>query len=105
MPPRILLPFLFLIIVSFLTPKNRSDALDRYYAKMKTEVDPDPEVDRANLEQSYQNPTRFDDRKIFPGSDIEILRPRWKDMGGFRAAVAACFVILGALVWVARIGA
>ena len=105
LPPRVLSPFLFLILVSYITPRGDPEKLNRYFAKMKTEVDPDPEQDNANLEESYQNPTRFDERRLFPGTDWEFMRPRPKDVIGFVISVIACFVILAGIVWVAGIGA
>ncbi|QDV40754.1 Sodium/glucose cotransporter [Stieleria neptunia] len=105
LPTRVLLPFLVLIVASFLTPRTSESVLDRYYAKMKTEVDPDPETDRRNLEQSYNDPKRFEDRRLFPGTDIEALRPRKSDVYGFAISVAVCFVVIALLVWLAGIGA
>ena len=81
-----------------------AEALDKYYAKMKTEVDPDPETDRANLEESYRNPKRFEDQRMFPGTDIEALRPRKSDIFGFAISVAVCFAVIALLVWLAGIG-
>lgn len=104
LPTRLLLPFIVLIVVSLLTRRNNDEALDRYYAKMKTEVHPDPEVDRRNLEAAYQDPKQFEDKRLFPGTDIEALRPRKSDVLGFLAAVVACVVIIGLLVWLAGIG-
>ncbi|MCS7465703.1 sodium:solute symporter family protein [Stieleria sp. ICT_E10.1] len=104
LPTRVLLPFLVLIVASFLTPRTSESVLDRYYAKMKTEVDPDPETDRRNLEESYSNPKRFEDRRLFPGTDIEALRPRKSDVYGFAISVAVCFVVIALLVWLAGIG-
>ncbi len=104
LPTRVLLPFFVLIIVSYLTPRNSKDALDRYYVKMKTEVDPDHDVDRQNLEQSYRDPSRFEDQRLFPGTDIEALKPRTSDVVGFLISVAVCFVVIGILVWLAGIG-
>jgi SSS family solute:Na+ symporter len=105
LPTRVLLPFLVLIVASLLTPRNSQQALDRYYAKMKTEVDPDPETDRTNLEESYRDPKRFEDRRMFPGSDFEALKPRKSDVFGFATSVAVCFVIVALLVWLAGINA
>ena len=65
--------------------------MDKYYVKMKTEVDPDPATDEANLRASYDNPSRFDDRKIFKKGDLEFVVPRAKDILGFVAAVIVCF--------------
>lgn len=104
LPPRLLTPFLFMILISFVTPKNSKQALDRYYAKMKTVVHPDHKVDQQNLEESYRNPNRFDDRLLFPGTQLEMVKPSSKDVGGFLACVVTCFVIVGLLVWLASIG-
>lgn len=104
LPPRLIMPFVVLILFSFITRPNSKAALDRYYAKMKTEVDPDPETDRKNLEASYSQPDRFDDRRLFPNSQLEFIRPRSKDVIGFLVAVAICFVIVALLVFLAGIG-
>lgn len=104
LPPRLFTPFLFLILVSLVTKPNSEETLDRYYAKMKTEVIPDPELDRQNLEESYRNPKRFEDQRLFPGSNIEMLRPNAKDIGGFLACIVACGLIVWMLVWLASIG-
>ena len=104
LPTRVLLPFLVLVFFSFLTPRTSKSVLDRYYAKMKTEVDPDPETDRRNLEESYRDPTRFEANRLFPGTDIEALRPRKSDVVGFAISVTVCFVVIAILVWLAGIG-
>lgn len=104
LPPRLLTPFLFLIVVSLFTPRNNQEALDRYYAKMMTEVDPDPEADRQKLEQSYSDPTSYRDRLLFPGTDWEFSKPSTTDVVGFLACVVTCFVIVGLLIWLASIG-
>ena len=104
LPTRVLLPFLVLIVFSYFTPRNSKRALDRYYAKMKTEVDPDPEVDQQNLQASYKNPKRFESHRLFPGTDVEALKPRKSDVLGFVAAVLVCFAVIAILVWVAGIG-
>ena len=104
LPTRALLPFLVLIVASFLTKRNSEQSLDRYYAKMKTEVHPDPETDRANLEASYADPKRFESQRMFPGTDIEVLKPRKSDVLGFLVSVCFCFAVIGLLVWLAGIG-
>ncbi|MEM7011431.1 MAG: sodium:solute symporter family protein [Verrucomicrobiota bacterium] len=105
LPTRVLLPFLVLIIASYFTPRNTKEALDKYYVKMKTEVDPDPAADEANLRVSHDNPSRFDDRKIFKKGDLEFVVPRPKDIIGFVAAVIVCFLVIGLLIGLANIGA
>ncbi|MDB4490297.1 sodium:solute symporter family protein [bacterium] len=104
LPPRLIMPFLILIFASLLTKRNSDEALDRYYAKMKTEVDPDPVRDREKLEQSYKNPSQFEDIRLFPGTDFEFIRPRRKDIVGFAASVVLCCVIVLLLLGLVSIG-
>jgi hypothetical protein len=104
LPVKIVLPFLVMILVSLFTRRNGREALDRYYVKMKTEVDPDPEKDRANLELSCQNPERFNNRKLFPKSDLEFAKPGLVDVAGFVLTFAACFAVIGLILWIAGIG-
>jgi len=103
--PRVITPFLLLIAVSLFTRRNSKQALDRYYVKMKTAVHPHPETDRQRLEECYREPERFEARKILPGTDFEMTRPRLKDVLGFAISVGVCFLIVGLLVWLASIGA
>lgn len=105
LPPRVLFPFLILIVASFFTPRNSKEALDRYYAKMKTVVDPDPEKDAAKLEAAYANPESVRAKKLFPNSEIEIGKPRPKDIIGFLLCCLACFLIIQLLLFLANIGA
>ncbi|GIT30618.1 MAG: hypothetical protein Ct9H300mP1_26640 [Planctomycetaceae bacterium] len=65
--PKIVMPFLVMIVASLLTRKNSEEALDRYYAKMKTPVDPDPEADARKLEAAYADPSTCERVKLLPG--------------------------------------
>ena len=104
-PFKIIAPFLVMIIASLLTQPNSKKALDRLYVKMKTPVDPDPEGDAREIDVSYARPDRFNDRKLFPGSNWEFERPTKMDFWGFVGCFAICFAIIGVVLWVARIGA
>jgi solute:Na+ symporter, SSS family len=104
LPPKIITPFLVMVLVSLFTRRNDRAALNRYYAKMRTPVDPDPRKDREELQRSFEQPDRFAHRKLFPKSDFEFLRPGWVDIGGFVLTFAMCFLIIGLAVWIARIG-
>ncbi|MFN3191305.1 MAG: sodium:solute symporter [Aureliella sp.] len=105
LPTRVLAPFLVLVVVSLITPRNSTKALDRYYAKMHTEVDPDPEADRLKLQQAYLNPRQYESQRLLPGSDLELMRPGFKDVFGFAVSVGVCALIVGLLILVASIGA
>ena len=104
LPVKIVLPFLVMILVSLFTRRNGREVLDRYYAKMKTEEDPDPEKDRANLDVSYRNPERFSSRKLLPKTDLEFAKPSMTDVIGFVLTFAACFAVIGLILWIAGIG-
>jgi SSS family solute:Na+ symporter len=105
LPFAIIAPFMVMIVASLLTQPNRKVALDKFYVKMKTPVNPDPEEDKAEMEKSYAEPARFDDTRMFPGSQLEITRPTKQDFWGFLICLAICFAVIGLVVWVAGIGA
>ncbi len=104
LPPKIITPFLVMILISLVTKPNSKEALDRYYTKMKTPVDPDHEADRRNLEEALQNVEALEQRKLFPGSSFEMQKPTRADWVGFIVCFAVCFAIIGLAVLVANIG-
>ena len=98
LPAKIITPFLVMILFSFITPANSRETLDRYYAKMKTPVVPDPETDRQNLEAALNNLEVLEQKKLFPGTSLEMQRPTRADVIGFIACFLVCFAIIG-LAW------
>ncbi|MEQ8791667.1 MAG: sodium:solute symporter family protein [Pirellulaceae bacterium] len=104
LPPKIVTPFLVMILVSLFTPKCEKEGLDRYYSKMKTPVIPDPEKDRLELENAYKRIDELEKMKIFPGSSLEFQKPRVGDIVGFVVCVLVCFAIIGMAVLVASLG-
>ena len=102
--PKIIAPFLVMILVSLVTQPPRKEAIDRYYAKMHTPVDPDPQQDRANLEDAFAHPERMEQRKLFPGTQLEFQRPTKVDIFGFLVSFAVCFAIIGVAAWIGTIG-
>ncbi len=102
--PKIVMPFLVMIIASLLTRRNSTECLDHYYAKMKTPVDPDPEQDRLKLESAYADPSTCERVKLFPNSSLEFQKPNSEDIIGFVLSVLVCFAIIGVAVWAAGIG-
>lgn len=104
LPFATVVPFLVMIVASLLTKPNNNDALDRLYVRMKTPVDSDPQHDQAELEKSYADPSRFDHKKLFPGTGLEIQRPGLVDVGGFVLCFVICFAIIGLVLLVAQIG-
>lgn len=104
LPVKIVSPFLVMILVSLVTRRNSKAALDRYYAKMKTPVDPDPDSDHKNLEAAYKDPEQFESQKLFPGTSLEFSKPTVADVVGFVVCFLACFGIIGLAIIVASIG-
>ncbi len=94
-----------MVIFSWVTPGCKKVALDRYYAKMKVEVDADPEIDQRNLEEAYANPAALERLKLFPGSSFEVQRPRPVDVIGFLVCVAICIGFIQLILFVSKIGA
>jgi SSS family solute:Na+ symporter len=101
---QVVTPFVIMILASFFTRRNSKRGLDRYYAKMKTPVDPDPEIDHKNLELAYAAPEKLETKKLFPGTSLEIQRPTFADVAGFVVCLAICFGIVYLAVLVASLG-
>ena len=105
LPLKIVLPFGVMILASLVTPRNSKPALDRYYAKMKTPVVPDLDADAEKLSTAFDSLDSFEDRKIFPNSDIEVEKPSAMDVIGFVITSAACCGVIVLAFWVASLGA
>lgn len=104
LPLKILVPFLVMILASLVTRPNSEESLDRYYVKMKTPVTGDNEFDAQQLDESFEFPHRFDHRKLFRNSQLEIQRPTLADVVGFLVCVGACFAIIYLAVLIASLG-
>jgi len=103
--PRLITPFLVMILLSLITRPNSTETLDRYYVKMKTPVLSDPEEDVRQLEESYKDPRRFDDKRLFPRTKLEFQKPTFVDVAGLVVSIGICFLFLWLAYWVANIGA
>jgi len=104
LPTRLVLPFVVMIFLSLITPRVDATTLDRFYVKMKTPVHPDPSADWAEVEASYRDPSRFDDRRLCRRWGLEMQRPKLVDVAGFVVAFGICFAIIGLTVWLANLG-
>ena len=90
-----ILPFIILIPVSLITKdKGLEENIARFYVKMKTKVIADHELDKAELQKSYDNPTRFDHTKLFPKSNWEFCKWDKEDTWGFFGSSALTIGIL-----------
>jgi hypothetical protein len=91
------LPFLIMIPISLITTnRGLEENIKRFYVKMKTQVIADRELDEAELEKSYADPTRFDNLKLFPKSNWEFCKWTKEDLYGFLATSALTAIILTA---------
>lgn len=102
LPTRLVLPFIFLILLSLITPSGNQELLDKYFVKMKTPVDPDPVKDAIELKLSEENPHRFDDKRLFKFWGLEFNRPNIVDVLGFVISFALCIGIVWLIVVVAN---
>ncbi len=78
-----LFPFVLLFLLSFLTKPAPKPDLDRFFTKIHTPVEPTPEEDDRAVAEAVANPERFERRKIWPGSQWEIMKPGRSDFIGF----------------------
>jgi Na+/proline symporter len=89
-----LFPFAVLILVSLMTRPTDSARVAYFYGKMKTPVGDTPELERAAMEETRRNPTRFDHTKLFPRSNWEFCKWDRVDTIGFLVCSALSAVIV-----------
>lgn len=101
---RTVVPFLLFFLVVFYTKWERNDRVDRFFAKMKTKVADNHELDIKELNLSYSNPERFDYMKILPKSDWEFDKWDKEDIIGFSISVVGVLAVIGLLILLVSIG-
>ncbi len=102
--PKIILPFVVMILISLITKRNHEITLMRYYAKMKTPVTPDRTRDERHLVAAYSDPAAMERKKLFPGSSLEFQKPTLTDIIGLLVCFAICYGIVAAAMLVASLG-
>lgn len=90
-------PFILLITLSYLTRPNRKEVLDQFYVKLKTPIAPTPHRDAIEVQKSIENPSRFNDQKLFQSTDWEFNKWSRVDFVGFACCWLAVGVIIGGL--------
>lgn len=90
-----LFPILLLIILSFLTKPVDKVSLDRFFSKMHTAVQPTPGLEEEALRESFRNVEKFEKKKLFPGSQWEIMKPTKLDYLGFGGS----WVLVGLVIF------
>lgn len=104
---RILLPFSILILVSLRTRPDDRDQLDRFFAKMRTPVIPESEVDASNAARPLDDsddPDLSREVLLFPDSSWELYSWTRQDSIGFALACLAVIGILLAMTGLVSIG-
>jgi SSS family solute:Na+ symporter len=89
-----LFPIVVLVVVTLLTKPTDLARVDRFYVRLKTPVGPTLEDDARAVEESYANPRRFDDQKLFPKSNWELTKWNRVDTIGFFACCALVGIVL-----------
>jgi SSS family solute:Na+ symporter len=90
----ILAPFILMFLVSWFTTPVNAGILNRFYARFHTPVHTDLEQDKKEIERSTQDTSRFDDRKLFPNSNWELMKPTPVVFWGFWACAGIAVLVL-----------
>ena len=103
------LPFVMLMALSYIFPGRKvtdedKHRIDGFFAKMKTPVGATPELDDRDVALSYEQPHRFDHKKLFPGTNWEFSKWTKHDFLGFFGCWGVVLLILGFLWLLVNIG-
>ncbi len=99
-----LFPFVLLFLLSLVTRPVGRKTLDAFFGKMHTPVQATPEEEEAALVHAARHPEIFEEKKLFPGTNWEILKPGWKDAIGFGGSWVIVGVVIVLLWAIANIG-
>jgi SSS family solute:Na+ symporter len=89
-----LFPFVLLFLLSAVTrPVPKAD-LDRFFARVHTPVQPTPEEEERALRRAVERYEEIEGRKLRPGSNWEIMKPKLVDILGF----AGCWLLVGVII-------
>jgi len=88
-------PFVLLFLLSAFTRPVPKTALDRFFARVHTPVQPTPEAEERALRHAVEHYEEIERRKLRPGSNWEIMKPKLVDVLGF----AGCWVIVGVIIF------
>lgn len=97
-------PFLLLFLFSFLTREKDPRRAERFYVKMRTPVDADPEKDAETLRDNLNNPALTEAAKLFPLSSWEFQKWTGKDTKAFAACCLIAISILGIFAFLLNLG-
>jgi len=101
---RLLFPFAAVFVIGMLTKPMPKEHLDGFYAKMRTPVNEDHELDAKEVAENMANPERNIHLKLFPSSDWEFTRQSKYDIIGMAIASGIGVVLTIAVLVVAMLG-
>ncbi|MBE3110332.1 MAG: sodium:solute symporter family protein [Acidobacteria bacterium] len=89
-----LFPFLLLFLLSAVTRPIPKADLDRFFARVHTPVQPTPEEEERALRHAVEHYEEVEKRKLRPGSNWEIMKPKMIDVIGF----GGCWLLVGVII-------
>ena len=101
---RIITPILIMFLISLAGRPDSSQRVDRFYAKMRTRVQGDPQTDAQELALSLADVRRHDNMLLFPRSGWEFYKWNREDFIGFVAAGALVCALLLLMAFLVKLG-
>ncbi|MCX6570575.1 MAG: sodium:solute symporter family protein [Candidatus Aminicenantes bacterium] len=89
-----LFPFLLLFLLSAVTRPIPKADLNRFFARVHTPVQPTPEEEERALRHAVEHYEEVEKRKLRPGSNWEIMKPKMIDVIGF----GGCWLLVGVII-------
>ncbi len=90
-----LFPFVLLFLLSAVTRPVAKADLDRFFARVHTPVQPTPEEEERALRHAVEHYEEIERRKLRPGSNWEIMKPKLVDILGF----TGCWLLVGVIIF------
>ncbi len=88
-------PFILLFLLSAFTKPVPKPDLDRFFARVHTPVQPTPEEEERALRHAVEHYEEIEARKLKPGSNWEIMKPKLIDILGF----GGCWLLVGVIIF------
>jgi SSS family solute:Na+ symporter len=96
--------YVLMVLGSLLGRRMREEKLDAFYARVHTPVSTNREEDQKNVQESLEQPYRFEQHKLMKWHDLELLKPGKVDTVGFLVAWGWVAVILGVALFLIKFG-
>jgi SSS family solute:Na+ symporter len=101
---RIIIPFLIMMLAALVTKPEDKERLDQFYGKMLTPVVGSHEDDARAMVLTRSNPNRYNNLKLFPGSDWEFRKWNREDWLGIGGTFLAVFSVILLLLLIVNLG-